>query len=53
MAFFQKLKERLVGQFNATQQRSQAQQELQIDSLESWWLTGIKAKGIRLLSAPS
>jgi type II secretion system protein N len=50
---YERLKERIVATFNAQQQRSTTQQELQIDELGSSWITGIKAKGIRLLSAPS
>jgi type II secretion system protein N len=48
---YDKLKERIVATFNAQQQRGTAQQELQIDELDSWFVTGIKAKGIRLTSA--
>lgn len=47
---YDKLKERIVATFNAQQQRGTAQQELQIDELDSWWITGVKAKGIRLVS---
>lgn len=50
---YERLKERIVATFNAQQQRGTTQQELQIDELGSSWITGIKAKGIRLLSAPA
>ncbi len=50
---YDKLKERLVSQFNAKQRTTQTPQELQIDELDSSFLTGVKAKGIRLVSASS
>jgi type II secretion system protein N len=47
---YDKLKERIVVTFNAQQRASGAQQELQIDEMSSSFVTGIKAKGVRLLS---
>lgn len=49
---YDKLKERLVTSFNAQQRASSTQQELQIDELDSSWLTGIKAKGVHLFMPP-
>src|SRR5690606_6691462 len=51
---FDTLKERIVATFNA-QQRSVASspQELFIDELDSSFVTGIKAKGVRLVQASS
>jgi type II secretion system protein N len=49
---YDKLKERIVVTFNAQQRASGAQQELQIDEMGSSFVTGIKAKGVRLLSLP-
>jgi type II secretion system protein N len=48
---YEKLKERIVVTFNAQQRATNSQQELQIDELTSSWLTGVKAKGVRLISA--
>lgn len=48
---YEKLKERIVAQFNAQQRSSAQPQELQIDELDSSFFTGVKAKGIRLISA--
>lgn len=47
---YDKLKERIVTQFNAQQRNSSSPQELQIDELDSSFVTGVKAKGVRLLS---
>lgn len=47
---FDKVKERIVVQFNAQQARSTAPQILSIDELDSSFLTGIKATGVRLTS---
>jgi type II secretion system protein N len=47
---YEKLKERIVAQFNAQQAKSAHPQELQIDELDSSFLTGVKAKGVRLIS---
>ncbi|HLK37124.1 MAG TPA: type II secretion system protein GspN [Polyangiaceae bacterium] len=47
------LKERIVASFNEAQAASGGQWALQIDDLGSYWLSGIKAKGVRLLSAPT
>jgi type II secretion system protein N len=50
---YDKLKERIVGSFNAQQRATNGTQELQIDDLSSYWLTGVKATGIKLLSLPT
>ncbi len=47
---YDKLKERIVATFNAQQKAGTAQQELQIDELGSSFVTGVKAKGVRLVS---
>ena len=49
---YEKLKERIVTTFNAAQRNSPSPQELQIEELDSSWLTGVKAKGVKLI-APS
>ncbi|AKV01304.1 General secretion pathway protein N [Labilithrix luteola] len=49
---YETLKERLVTTFNAQQRNTSSPQELSIESLESWWITGVKATGVKL-SAPS
>ena len=49
---YEKLKERIVTTFNAQQRTSSSPQELQIEELDSSWLTGVKAKGVKLI-APS
>ncbi len=50
---YEKLRDRIVAQFNAQQRSSQHPQELQIDDLDSSFLTGVKAKGVRLIAPPS
>lgn len=47
---YDKLKERIVTTFNAQQRNSAAPTELQIEELDSSWLTGVKAKGVKLIS---
>lgn len=47
---YEKLRDRLVTQFNSQQRSSAHPQELQVDELDSSFLTGVKAKGIRLIS---
>lgn len=47
---YDKLRDRVVAQFNAQQKNASSPTELQIEELDSSWLTGIKAKGVRLLS---
>ena len=47
---YDKLKERIVTTFNAQQSKSTSPQELQIEELDSSWLTGVKAKGVKLIS---
>jgi type II secretion system protein N len=47
---YDKLKERIVTTFNAQQRTSSAPTELQIEELDSSWLTGVKAKGVKLIS---
>lgn len=49
---YDKLKERIVTTFNAQQRNSPSPQELQIEELDSSWVTGVKAKGVKLI-APS
>lgn len=49
---YDKLKERIIATFNA-QQKPGTQDELQIDELGGYWLSGVRVKGARLLSAPS
>jgi type II secretion system protein N len=47
---YDKLKERIVVTFNAQQRATNGNQELQIDELSSWWVTGVKAKGVHVLT---
>jgi type II secretion system protein N len=50
---YEKLKERIVFSYNAEARPGASQQELQIDELGGYWVSGVKMKGIRLLSAPT
>jgi type II secretion system protein N len=49
---YAKLKERVVASFNAQQHAAGGQQELQIDEMTGYHLTGVRVKGVRLLSPP-
>lgn len=46
---YDKLKERIVTQFNSQQKSASNPQQLEIDELDSHWITGVKAKGVRLI----
>lgn len=46
---YDKLKERIVTQFNAQQKSATNPQQLEIDELDSNLITGVKAKGVRLI----
>jgi type II secretion system protein N len=46
------LRVRIVTTFNAQQRAAGAQQQLAIDEMGWWWFTGVRAKGVRLTSAP-
>lgn len=46
---YDKLKERIVAQFNAQQRSAANPQQLEIDDLDSSFVTGVKAKGVRLI----
>jgi type II secretion system protein N len=50
---YDKLKERVIASFNAQQRSASAPEELQIDEMNGYWLSGVRLKGLRLLSAPS
>ncbi len=50
---YDRLKERIVVSFNAGQRAAGSQQELSIDDLTSSWITGVKAKGVRLSTPAS
>ena len=50
---YDKLRDRIVTTFNAQQKNASNPQELQIDELDSSFVTGVKAKGIRLVSPSS
>jgi type II secretion system protein N len=49
---YEKLKDRVVLTFNQQQRETNGQQELKIDTLGPSWLTGMSAKGVRLLGPP-
>ncbi|WP_437589967.1 type II secretion system protein GspN [Sorangium sp. So ce1000] len=51
---YDRLKDRLIAEFDRTQQKrgpSQAQR-LEIDELDSYWFTGVEMKGVRLILPP-
>jgi type II secretion system protein N len=50
---YRRLKEHIVGQFNANQRDTNGTQELQIDDMGGYWLTGVRMSGLTLLSAPT
>ena len=50
---YDRLKERIVTTFNVQQKSSPSPQELQIEELDSSFVTGVKAKGVKLISPSS
>ena len=48
---YDKLKERIVTSFNAQQRATNGQEELQIEEMGSYLLSGVKMKGIHLVTA--
>ncbi|WP_437296921.1 type II secretion system protein GspN [Sorangium sp. So ce426] len=51
---YDRLKDRLIAEFDRTQQKrgpNQAQR-LEIDELDSYWFTGVEMKGVRLILPP-
>lgn len=50
---YDKLRQRVVATFNADQRATNGHQELQIDEMSGYWLTGVRVRGVRLLTASS
>jgi type II secretion system protein N len=50
---YDRLKERIVAGFNASSTSGPGQQELQVDDLSGYWLSGVRMKGVRLSTAQS
>jgi type II secretion system protein N len=47
------LRDRIVFSFNDDQRTTGGQQELRIESLDGYWLSGVRMKGVQLLTASS
>ena len=47
-----RLKDRLIAEFQANQKGKNAGQRLEIDELDSYWFTGVEATGVRLYLPP-
>jgi type II secretion system protein N len=47
---YDKLRQRVVATFNAEQRATNGQQELQIDEMSGYWLTGVRVTGARMLT---
>jgi type II secretion system protein N len=50
---YTKLKEHVTASFNAQPRAPGDEQELQIDEMSGYWLSGARAKGVRILTASS
>lgn len=50
---YDKVRDRIVYTFNSQQRPGPGQQQLSIDEVSGWWLTGVRVKGLRLTSAPT
>jgi len=49
---YDRLKDRLIAEFQAAQKGKSAGQRLEIDELDSYWFTGVEMTGIRLYLPP-
>ncbi|MBI5531482.1 MAG: type II secretion system protein GspN [Deltaproteobacteria bacterium] len=49
---FEHLRDRIIVEFTADQRKSGGNMRLEIESLTSYWLSGIEARGVRLISPP-
>lgn len=47
---YDKLRQRIVASFNADQHATGGQQELRIDEMTGYWLSGVRVKGVTLAS---
>lgn len=50
---YDRLKDRIEATFNERQARTTAPQELHIDEVSSYWISGVRAKGVRLVTPSS
>jgi type II secretion system protein N len=50
---YDKLRERMVASFNVQARPGSSQQELQIDDMGGYFISGVRMKGVRLLTASS
>jgi type II secretion system protein N len=50
---FEHLRDRLIAEFAADQHKTGGNMRLEIESLSSYWLSGIDARGVRIISPPS
>jgi type II secretion system protein N len=48
-----RLRDRVIAEFQAAQKGKNAGQRLEIDELDSYWFTGVELKGVRLYLPPS
>ena len=48
---YDKLRQRIVATYNADQRATGGQQEMQIDEMSGYWLSGVRVRGVRLLTA--
>jgi type II secretion system protein N len=48
---YDKLKQRVVSGFNAQPRPGNVQEELQIDEMSGYWLSGVRVKGVRWMTA--
>jgi type II secretion system protein N len=50
---YDKLRQRVVASFNADQHATGGNQELRIDEMSGYWLSGVRVRGVSLTSAPT
>lgn len=49
---FDTLRDQVIVRFSQNQRKTGGNKQLEIDKLDSYWLTGIQAKGVRIITPP-
>jgi type II secretion system protein N len=50
---FERLRDRILAEFEKTQKPGDAERRLEIDSIDSYWFTGVELEGVRIVTQPS
>lgn len=50
---YERLKDRIIAEFAKTQKPGDPPQRLEIDSIDSYWFTGVELQGVRVITPPT